>query len=388
MGCTPELKLGVVGGGITSAVGRAHYAASRLDGRFVYKAGCFSREKTTNLQSASRYRIEPDRIYGSLDEMLDKEREGVDAILILTPTPSHFEDARKCLRAGFPVICEKSLAMTHEEARELEGLVQSRRAFLAVTYNYTGYPLVREIRNMVARGDLGRILHFRAEMPQEGYLRVDRNGIQVVPQSWRLASSKLPVLYLDLALHLHHLLCYVLGRRASAVIANHRCGGWFPDVVDNVQCLAEFGQGEDLVQGDLWFSKSSLGCRNGLRLRCFGTKASVDWMQAFPEEMHLAFQDGTRKTIDRGWNGIDIADEPRYCRFKSGHPAGYIEAFANLYNDIADSLEEYRRTGRWESSEVADAGMAAEGLAFIEKMADSARDRQWKTVQYHSDREH
>lgn len=368
-------KLGFIGGSLHSAVGYAHRVACAMDNRWRVEAGCFSRHEEENQATAAAYGVAPGRVYSTWRKLLEKEKARLDAVVVLTPTPTHAEIVSACLRAGIPVICEKSLAADVKEARQILAARDEGRRFLAITYNYSGYPMVRELRNLIHRGVLGKIMHFQAEMPQEGFRRTDAQGNKPVPQPWRLADKTIPTIYLDLGVHVHHVLHYLTGEHPERVVADQRSYGWF-DVMDNVTCLCRYTGG---IQGQIWFSKSALGLRNGLRFRIYGSEASAEWFQLNPEEIVLSFMDGRRQILDRAAT-VEVAQLPRYNRFKAGHPAGFIEAFANLYGDIADALTMYRKTGTWHSDEVFSADLAAEGLAMLSAMVRSTQTGKWQAV--------
>ncbi len=372
----PPLSLGFIGGAIDSAVGYVHFAASMLDNKCSLKAGCFSKDSEKNEQSAETYGVAPDRTYSTWQKMLECEKDKLDAIVVLTPTPHHAEVVKACLDAKIPVICEKALAVNSAEAKSIKETRDKSKGFLAVTYNYSGYPLVRELRNLIKKGTLGKILHFQVEMPQEGFIRVDAKGNKPKPQSWRLVDGEIPTIYLDLAVHLHQLIDYVIGEKPISVVANQDSDGWFKNIIDNVSCLCRYTNN---VQGHVWFSKSALGSRNGLKLRIYGSKASAEWLQVNPEEMLLSFADGHRQILDRA-STVEISNQQRYTRFKAGHPAGFIEAFANLYSDIAQSLQDYKANGTWQSNEVFSVELALEGLKFLESMVKSTQTKQWEDV--------
>jgi predicted dehydrogenase len=367
-----RFQLGFVGGARNSAVGYAHFVASRMDHGWDLAAGAFSTRDDINRQTGQLYGVEESRIYRTFEELVEKEAGKLDAVAILTPTPLHAQMTIRCLEAGIAVICEKSLGLTSNEAKEVERIQASTKGFLAVIYNYSGYPMVRELRRMIEAGELGEIIHFQAEMPQEGYLRTDKSGKKPVVQGWRLKDGPVPVLHLDLAVHLHELIYYLTGLEPQEVVADQSSYGWF-GVVDNVTCLCRYEKG---VQGQIWFSKSAMGNRNGLRLRVYGSKASAEWFQASPEELVVCRQDGSRQILDRG-AGLPIASLARSTRFKAGHPAGFIEALANLYCDIHQSLTDFKKTGKQESKEVFGAKLAVRGLEFLEAMVSSSKSKKW-----------
>lgn len=368
-------RLAFVGGAPNSAVGYAHFVAARMDGLWDLQAGAFSRQPDVNAKAAEVFGVARERTFSGLSELLDHEDGNLDAISILTPTPDHYEMVSECLRRGVPVICEKALAMTSGEAVQIREVCSEKKGFLAVIYNYSGYPMVRELRRMIRDGVLGEILHFQAEMPQEGFLRVDDQGNKPVPQDWRKLDGLVPTLHLDLAVHLHELVRYLTGHKPLEVVADQASRGWFP-VVDNVNCLARYSEN---VQGQFWFSKCALGHRNGLFLRIYGSKGSAEWYQLNPEELLLSFADGRRQVIDRASNA-KAASLPRYSRFKAGHPAGFNEALANLYFDIHASLQDYKQTGEQISDEVFGADLAVEGLKFLEAMVKSCETKKWESI--------
>jgi predicted dehydrogenase len=370
------LQLGFIGGSLRSAVGQAHYCAATMDHRWHVAAGCFSRTGDINHATGAAYGVAEGRVYRAWRAMIAAEAARLDAVCVLTPTPSHAEIVAGCLAAGVPVICEKALCASSAQARQLGALRDRHRGFLAVTYNYSGYPMVRELRHLIRAGGLGRLLKFHIEMPQEGFIRTDAAGRRPTPQAWRLHDGFIPTIYLDLAVHVHHLLHYLTASHPLRAVAAQHSHGWFADLVDDVNCLCRYSDG---LSGHIWFSKSALGYRNGLRVRLFGTAASAEWHQANPEELLLSHASGRREILDRGGD-LSVAAQHRYGRFKPGHPAGFIEAFANLYGDIATALLAWRETGTFHSDELFSAELAAEGLGFLEALCASAATGQWKDI--------
>jgi len=374
---TKPLAIGFIGGSLQSAVGYAHFASCQMDNHWSVEAGCFSRDLHVNQATGQVYGIHSDRVYADWQTLLDQEKCTLDAILVLTPTPSHYEIVIGCLEAGIPVICEKALALNTQQAKEILAIQKAHQGFLVVTYNYSGYPMLRVLRQRIRNGKLGKIMHFQAEMPQEGFIRTDAQGDKLIPQAWRLVDTQLvPMLYLDLAVHLHQLIDYLLGEKPLAVVAHHASHGWF-EAIDNAICLARYTQN---IQGQFWFSKSALGHRNGLKLRIFGTNASAEWHQAYPEELLLAHLNGQREVLDRVSSGVELANTLPYNRFKAGHPAGFIEAFANLYIDIANCLWQYKKTGAWQSDEVYSSDLTLENLHFLEAISNSVKQNAWQTI--------
>ncbi|GAB6041969.1 Gfo/Idh/MocA family protein [Endothiovibrio diazotrophicus] len=364
----PPLKVAFIGGGINSAVGGAHFNALHLDGLYELVAGSFSRDPTTNAASAHRYGVPAERTYARAATLIEREADALDAVIVLTPTTAHVPPVVAALEAGIPVICEKALASNLDEVAAIRQAEARSGGFLAVTYNYTGYPALRELRALIQAGRLGRILHFVAEMPQEGFIRRGAEGNPLIPQAWRLQDGPVPTVYLDLGVHLHQIADYLTGARPRRVTGFHSSYGNFTEIVDFVSAAVEYENG---IFGDFYFGKSMLGYRNGLKIRIFGSDASAEWEQVNPETIRLAHADGRIETLDRG-AAVLVCNQPRYTRFKAGHPAGYIEAFANLYVDLHEALDRFHAGEPWQSADVAGSGLAHDGLRLLDAMARAA----------------
>jgi len=367
------LRLGLIGGALNSAVGGTHFHASRLDGHFRVEAGCFSRDPAQNQNSALAYGVAAERAYANWQTLLDAEKNALDAVVVLTPTPNHVDTVIAALDAGYPVICEKALGVSSTECRLIGTAVRRNRGYLAVTYNYSGYPMVRELRRLVTEGHLGQLQQIHVEMPQEGFLRRD-----AAPQAWRRQDYAVPTVSLDLGVHVHHLVDFVsAGLKPLEVIGEQASYGRIDGIIDNVYCLARY---QDDLRVQAWWGKTALGSRNGLRIRVFGTKASAQWYQMEPESLHWADDEGQRMILDRGSGEAKTAGQLRYNRFKAGHPSGFIEAFANLYADIADDLRNYRNGADARSVFVRGAEHAEEGLRFLEAIGRSAGALHWHVL--------
>ena len=372
------LKLGIIGGALDSAVGRTHHVAAQMDGRFRLVAGCFSLKAENNLATAKALDVPEARTYGDWREFLSAERDEIDAVLLLTPTPLHAEMAVEALELKIPVISEKALCVSSAEAETIRAARDKNDGFVAVTYNYTGYPMVRELRGMIRDGRLGQLTHVAAEMPQEGFLRlVGIDNRKPLPQAWRLKDHFIPTVSLDLGVHLHHLIWFMTGESPMEVTAMQQSQGHFEGIVDNVQCLARYS-GNLPVQ--MWYGKTALGYANGLRIRIFGTEGSAEWLQMNPEFLVLNDNRGNSSVTSRSANGWKICNQERYTRFKAGHPAGFIEAFANYYYDIADWLVAFHSGKKYLHEMVAGLEIAKEGLKMMESIAASSPQKTWKPI--------
>lgn len=369
-----RLKVAFLGGSHLSAVGRAHLTAIETDRRFELAAACFSRDPQANAAAAQAYLLDHSRLLPDLDALL-AARDHFDALVLLTPTNQHFEQLMQCRAASVPVICEKAMVADLQQAQALKQLHVDGQHFLAVTYNYTGYPMVRELKSMIARGELGDILQVRAEMPQEGFIKVNAEGQPFVPQGWRLQDGPVPTVSLDLGVHVHALVKFLTGQKATRVTAHTASLGNFSHVADTVNCLALYNGG---MQASMWFTKAALGHRNGLRIEVYGSKRSAVWVQEQPEMLHMGTQTGQRYTLDRASPECRIANQDRYTRFKAGHPAGFIEAFANYYSDIADALLAFQANGQFRETEyVLGPDTAIEGIEFLNAVATASQTATW-----------
>ncbi len=376
MSITPHkpLSLAFIGGALNSAVGYTHFNASRLDGQFKLEAGCFSRSSQHNEHTADVYGVERARCYSNWQELLIGEKGSVDAVVILTPTPTHAEIAVAAIEAGYPVICEKALATSSEECNRIQAAVKQNQGYLAVTFNYSGYPMVRELRRMINEGRLGRLQQIHIEMPQEGFLRVNAN-----PQAWRRKDYNVPTVSLDLGVHVHHLIDFLSGGlKPLSLVGEQASYGEFPGIIDNVYCLARYEQG---LRVQAWWGKTALGHRNGLRVRVYGQNGSAEWYQMDPEVLSWADNDGHHYLLDRGSGEAKIAQELRYNRFKAGHPSGFIEAFANLYADFAEELHGLIDRANIVNPYVFGAEHALEGMRVMELIEASAKSNQWLSAQ-------
>lgn len=375
---TDRIRVGFLGGAYHSAVGRAHRTAIEADRRYELVTGCFSRDPAQNLESAKAYYVNPDRVHAGLDELLAKEAGNIDALVILTPTDQHFDQIQKVHAVGIPVICEKALVSDMAQALSLRDTTRAHDHFLAVTYNYTGYPILRELKAMIEAGTLGSIIQVNAEMPQEGFLKVDASGQAIRPQGWRLKDGPVPTVSLDLGVHLHVLIKFLTGARPLSIAARSSTRGHFDGLIDSVNCLATYDNGMD---ASIWFTKAALGHRNGLKVEVYGTYQSATWVQEHPEQLSMADQRGARFVIDRASPGMRIANQARYTRFKAGHPAGFIEAFSNYYADIADALISFRQSGQFdETPYVFGPDAAIEGIAMLDAIAKASSSNQWVDV--------
>jgi len=373
--------IAILGGSNKSAVGRAHVAAIRLTGLYKLDAGFMSRDKIVNRDSAEEYGIPFENVFDSLPELIEYCKKSKLAVVVCTPTDQHLQQVNDLLDAGLKVICEKSLGSELAPLVKLLEKPNSDIRNLVVIYNYTSYPAMRKIRDLVANGSIGKILQVNASMPQESFLKVDSNGKPVQPQTWRLKDLEIPTLSLDLGVHLHMLVKMILEKRALKVLGKESSNGNFADIVDDVRCIAEY---ENDIEVNFWFSKIAIGNRNGLRLEVYGQKGSLIWQQTNPEEIIHSRNDGTVIKIDRGSPDSYIQNDYKYSYFKPGHPTGFIEALSNYYVDIHkvmfDGISTQLKTD--ELCSVYGLEESLEGFILLKTISESSKERKWKKVEY------
>lgn len=375
-----KIKVALLGGGINSAVGYAHYCAIKLSNKAEIVAGCFSRHKQINIDSAASYNISIERTYDSIGSLLQNEKDNIDALVVLTPTDQHYAHVSEAIRNGVPVISEKALVSNLDEALSLKKNISDCNGFLRVIYNYLGYPMVKEMRSLISRNYIGRINHVQIEMPQEGFSRVDKNNNPVIPQDWRLRDGVIPTISLDLGVHIHMLVYYLTRLTPSAAVGISNSIGNFSGVKDNISSIILYETG---MTCNMWYSKTALGNRNGLKVRVFGSEGALEWLQLEPEKVYYSNNQGELRIIDRGSIAdIVIANDIRYSRFKVGHPSGFVEALSNYYIDTFSDLELYlenNSAGKF-TDESFGISHAIEGIQLLTVMEQSAIEMKWKNI--------
>lgn len=330
-----RLRMGMIGGGPGSFIGPIHRIAAELDREIELVAGVFSSDAARSAQAGESYRIDPARAYPDLDAMFAAERaraDGIDFVAIVTPNHNHLPAARAALAAGLPVISDKPATATLAQARELAGHVAAAGLPYALTHTYSGYPLVREARARIAAGALGAIRKVVVEYPQ-GWLAGEASGKQA---EWRVdpAKSGPGGCIGDIGTHAFQLAEFISGLKVTEILAD--LGAVVPGrpVDDDCTVLLRFENG---ARGVLLASQIEVGEMNGLRIRLYGEKGGLVWKQEVPNTLTLHTLDGRTEVIHAG--GAQLGpDAASRTRTPTGHPEGYLEAFANIYRDFAAVL--------------------------------------------------
>ncbi len=333
-----KVRLGMVGGGQGSNIGETHRYAARLDDRYTLVTGVFASDAGRSRDFAATLGIIPERRYGSWQEMAEQEaqrEDGLEVVSIMTPNNSHYAIAKAFLEQGIDVICDKPLTTDLEQALELMRLVRQTGLVFGVTYCYSGYPMVRQAREMVRSGELGDIRLVQVEHAS-GWASTLLEAEGHKQAVWRTTPSiagKSSVVG-DLGTHAHHLARFISGLEITEVSAELASIVPGRQVDDNAHIMLRFNNG---AKGMMWASMVAAGHMHGLRIRVYGEKGSLEWVQEQPNELILRPADGPHQILSRGSGWLSPAAR-RTSRLWPGHPEGYLEAFANLYSDIADAV--------------------------------------------------
>ena len=377
---TRPLRLGMVGGGRGAFIGAVHRLCARLDGQYELVAGALSSDAKRARDSGADLRLSPDRVYTSFTAMAAAEAKrsnGIEVVSIVTPNDSHHAIARVFLDHGIDVICDKPMTTTVEDALDLVRLVRRTGLVFGVTHNYTGYPMVRQAREMVAAGELGPIRVVQAEYVQDWLTtKVEETGHKQA--GWRVDPARAGAggSLGDIGTHAYNLACFVTGAYPCELAAD--LSRFVPGrrLDDNAHIMLRFENG---ARGMLWSSQVAPGNENGLRLRVYGERAGLEWSQEHPNQLRLAVVGQPPQVLSRGGPALGQAAAAA-TRIPAGHPEGYLEGFANLYRDLAEQIRARRAKcapdpGALLVPTVED---GARGVKFIAAAVDSsARNGVW-----------
>lgn len=373
---TRKLKMGMVGGGKDAFIGAVHRFAANLDGRIELVAGAFSSSPSKSHESGALLFLDPNRVYDSFEEMAKAEAklpvgQRVDFVSIVTPNFAHFPAAKTFLEAGFNVICDKPMTLNLDEAVELREVVRQTGKVFILTHNYTGYPMVKEARELVRADALGRILKIITEYSQGWLIHpIDQAGQKQA--SWRTDPQRAGASGCigDIGTHAENLVRYITGLEIDELCADFSSFVEGRRLEDDGNLLLRYKGG---ARGVLYASQVSAGEENNLSIRVYGTKASLEWYQEHPNELTVKYPEAPRQILRRG-NGYLNANSKRFVRLPSGHPEAFIEAFANIYQEAARAIEaEVRGQPLPEDVDVPTVNDGVEGMAFIAAAVQSAK---------------
>lgn len=369
------IRLGMVGGGQGAFIGAVHRLAARMDGEFQLVAGALSSDPERAKASAAELGLAPDRSYGSFQEMAKAEArraDGIEAVAIVTPNNMHFPPAKAFLEAGIHVICDKPLTSTLADARKLAALVEKSGKLFVLTHNYTGYPMVRQAREMVEKGVLGKIRLVQGEYPQD-WLTTNIEAGGQKQAAWRTdpKQSGAGGSTGDIGTHTYNLARFVTGLELEELAADldSFVAGRLLD--DNAHIMLRFKGG---AKGMIWASQVAPGNENGLKLRVYGEKGGLEWTQADPNYLWYTPFGEPKRLLTRGGAGAGAA-AARVTRVPPGHPEGYLEGFANIYAEAARAIRAARRKGGKLPPDVIYPTVqdGVEGVAFVEACVRSSK---------------
>ena len=369
------LTYGMVGGGQGAFIGDVHRKSIALDGGATLAAGCFSRSHENTLATGRPLGIADDRLYRGFEEMADaeaKRKDGIDFVVIVTPNANHHPAAKAFLSRGIHVVCDKPLTLEVAEAQELARLSKDKDLLFCVTYTYTGYPVVKHAREMVARGDLGTVRFVNAEYPQE-WLSTPLEKQGQKQASWRLdpkLTGKSNCVG-DIGSHVENMVRTITGLEIARLCArlDTFVDGRLLD--DNASILVDYRGG---AKGLYWSSQIAVGYDNALRVRIFGDKGSIQWAQENPNYLTVSRLGRPTEVLSRGRDPL-YPHAQGYSRVPSGHPEGYLEAFANIYKTFVSALAKKKAGGTLTEADLDFPGIAdgISGVRFIGRCVESSK---------------
>jgi predicted dehydrogenase len=369
-----KLRYGMVGGGQGAFIGDVHRKSISLDGLAELAAGCFSRSPENTLATGKALGVAPDRCYKTFEEMAEAEAKRPDKIdfaVIVTPNNTHFAAAKAFLKRKIHVVCDKPLTWAVSEAEELANLAQKNGLLFAVTYSYTGYPAVKQVREMIKKGEIGKIRFVNAEYPQEWMATPAEKGGNKQAK-WRVdpsISGKSNCVG-DIGSHIENMVSCMTGLRIKALCARLDKIVEGRPLDDNASIMLEYDGG---AKGLYWSSQIAVGYDNALRVRIFGAKGTIQWSQENPNYIEVFKMGQPNEQWSRGKDGF-YPHAQSYSRIPSGHPEGYFEALANIYKTYIEALVKIKAGKKPGKADMDFPGveMGIDGVKFINKCVESS----------------
>ena len=374
-----KIKLGMVGGGEGAFIGEVHRIAARMDERFQLCAGALCSDPERSLKSALDLGLPEGRSYSDYKEMAISESQrddGINFVSIVTPNHLHHPIAKAFLEVGINVICDKPMTMNSEEAQELIDISESSDLIFAVTYNYSGYPLIREAREIIKKGELGSIRIIKVEYIQDWLTEPIENTGQK-QASWRVDPKKSGIggSIGDIGTHAFHLAHFVTQQLPNKISADLSCFVEGRELDDNAHILMRYESG---AKGMIWSSQVAPGNENNLKIQIYGEKGGLIWQQENPNELILNLLNQPSRRLTRGSSFVGD-QSARLTRIPAGHPEGYLEGFANIYREVADEFSA-KISGKPISKDILypTSKEGLYGVSFIEAAIESnSKDSVW-----------
>ena len=375
---TKKFSLGIVGGGPKSWIGHVHRISARFDNKYEIVAGVFSRNSKLSINFGKKLGIQKDRCYSNFIEMANKEskrKDGIQVVSIMTPPSSHQIIAEKFIDNNINIISDKPFAGNLEQAKKLYKKIKSNKKIkYALTHNYSAYPMVREAKVLVEKGKLGRVEYINVEYIQDwsGGSKINSKNAKK-KLKWKIDRKIVGISAVlnEIGTHAYHLATYISGLRGDKVFADIKQISKKIQMDDNAQVMINFTNG---AKGMFWTSVMAKGGVYGLRIRIFGTKGSLEWVQNDPNYLKLNPGKGAVKYLERGFH--DAKFSKKFSRIKFGHPEGYLDAFANIYSEFANSLKNKSKKRYFYPNE--DEGL--ETAKFINACKVSSKNKKWERI--------
>jgi len=375
-----KLRMGMAGGGRDSFIGAVHRMAAQMDGKIEFVCGALSSTKRKSKESGQDLLLSPDRVYGTYREMFRKEvklpeNERMDFVAIVTPNNMHYPIAMAALDAGFHVVCDKPMTTTVDEAKNLEKKVKSTARLFGLTHNYTGYPMVKEARQLVAKGKLGNIRRVVVEYPQ-GWLATRLETAGQKQAAWRTDPRRAggSCCIGDIGTHCENLAEYVVGSRISELCADLKTFVPGRPLEDDGSVLLRLRNG---ARGILWASQIAIGEENALNIRVYGENGSLEWHQQEPNTLTVSWLNSPTE-IRRTSTPFVGKQAAANTRLPAGHPEGFIEAFANIYSNFAEALIKVLKGKKINEADFDYPNVhdGVRGMEFLEAVVKNAKSRE------------
>ena len=380
-----KLRMGMIGGGLDAFIGAVHRKAANLDGEIELVCGAFSSSPEKSKATGEALYLNPHRVYGSFQEMIKKEKnlpgdQRMDFVSIVTPNHVHFAPAKMALENGFHVIMDKPLTFNLAEAKVLKKIVDKTQMVFALTHTYTGYPMVKEARNLVATGEIGKVRKVYVEYPQ-GWLSTFLENTGQKQAAWRTDPSKSGAggAIGDIGTHAANLAEYITGSNITEICALLNTVVKGRKLDDDSSMLIKFDNGSS---GILLATQVAAGDENNVNIRVYGEKGGLEWHQEEPNTVIVKWLDKPREIYRAGWGYLSESAK-KNTRTPNGHPEGYLEAFANIYMNFAKAVRDYKPGKKTDSAkyDFPDVNDGVRGLAFVDTVIKSSKSNQkWTKV--------
>ena len=375
---TKKLNLGIVGGGSKSWIGHVHRIAARYDDQYEIVAGVFSKNVKSSTEFGRKIGVSKERCYSNYKQMANEEakkKDGINVVAIMTPPSSHQIIAETFIDKNIHVISDKPFAGNLEQAKKLYKKIKlNKKIKYALTHNYSAYPMVREAKVLVEKGKIGKVEYVNVEYVQdwsEGKNLTSKNAKKNL--KWKLDSKIVgaSAVLNEIGTHAYHLASYISGLKGKTIFADIKQVSKKIKMDDNAQVMINFTNG---AKGMFWTSVMAKGGVYGLRIRIFGSKGSIEWVQNDPGYLKFNPSRGAVKLLERGFHNAELSK--KFSRIKFGHPEGYLDAFANIYREFATSIKSKTKQRNFYPNE--DEGL--ETAKFINACKISSRKKRWVKI--------